>query len=56
MAYNQENLNISERPHLPMEPNTELRAPWRQPNVTIIDIKRTMLILGSVIDGISGSI
>jgi hypothetical protein len=32
------------------------RAAWRRPNFTIIDIRKTMLIAGSVIDGISGSI
>lgn len=32
------------------------RPIWHRPNVTTIDIKRTMLILGSVIDGVSGSI
>ncbi len=31
-------------------------AGWHSPRVTVIDIRRTMLVVGSVIDGISGSI
>ena len=31
-------------------------AGWHSPRVTVIDIRRTMLVIGSVIDGISGSI
>jgi hypothetical protein len=31
-------------------------SPWQRPKITVIDIRRTMLIVGSVIDGISGSI
>jgi hypothetical protein len=31
------------------------RTDWQCPNITIIDIRRTMLFLGSVTDGISGS-
>jgi hypothetical protein len=48
--------NLSGRPSSSPESVGESRTAWRSPSVTIIDIKRTMLILGSVIDGISGSI
>ncbi len=55
MTHNQENLsNVSMREN--SEVSKESVTAWRRPDVTIIDIKRTMLIAGSVTDGISGSI
>ncbi len=33
-----------------------VRPVWRCPNLTIIDIRRTMFALGSILDGLTGSI
>lgn len=52
----QSNANIENNCIAPEGAYPTQHAPWRRPVVTVIDIKRTMLIAGSVIDGISGSI
>jgi hypothetical protein len=59
MAHDQESLG-----HTAAAGGTEVSEPdnegigsvWHRPRVTIIAIKRTMLITGSVTDGVSGSL
>jgi hypothetical protein len=58
MAHDQPNpngLSTGENSGAARGPQPTPRVPWHRPGVTIMDIKRTMLIVGSVIDGDSGS-
>ncbi len=36
--------------------SVQSKGPWRRPNLTIIDIRRTMLAFGSITDGFTGSL
>ena len=39
-----------------VEPATLPRKAWHRPNITVIDIKRTMFLFGSIADGFSASL
>jgi hypothetical protein len=59
MISNQEHPNeipVMRNPQAGPESEAPARGTWQRPSMTVIDIRRTMLIVGSVTDGLSGSL